>query len=64
MPRLQPLPGMPAGMIGVAELRGSLIPVYSPARVLNVSVDQPTAAIIVRLDGEGRPVPGVELPSP
>ena len=24
MPTLQPLPGMPAGMIGVAELRGSL----------------------------------------
>lgn len=53
MPRLQPLPGMPAGMIGVAELRGSLIPVYSPARVLNVSVDQPTAAIIVRLGRGG-----------
>jgi chemotaxis signal transduction protein len=53
MPRLQPLPGMPAGMIGVAELRGSLVPVYSPARVLNVNVDRATAAIVVRLGHDG-----------
>jgi purine-binding chemotaxis protein CheW len=53
MPPVRPLPGMPMGMIGVAELRGSLVPVYSPARVLNVSIDDPTAAIIVRTDQRG-----------
>ena len=53
MPKLQPLPGMPTGMIGVAELRGSLVPVYSPARVLNVDVGNPTAAIVVRLGRDG-----------
>jgi purine-binding chemotaxis protein CheW len=48
MPPVQPLPGMPPGMLGVAELRGNLVPVYSPARVLNVAVEQMAAAIIVR----------------
>jgi purine-binding chemotaxis protein CheW len=53
MPRIQPLPGMPTGMLGVAELRGSLIPVYSPARVLNIVVDDTTAAIVVRVGADG-----------
>jgi purine-binding chemotaxis protein CheW len=53
MPRLQPLPGMPAGMLGVAELRGSLVPVFSPARVLNVPIDAAQAAIVARLGAEG-----------
>ena len=48
MPPVRPLPGMPAGMLGVAELRGSLVPVYSPARVLNVEVREVAAAIIVQ----------------
>lgn len=53
MPRLQSLPGMPAGMLGVAELRGSLVPVYSPARVLNVPIDTAQAAIVARLGPQG-----------
>jgi purine-binding chemotaxis protein CheW len=48
MPAVRPLPGMPAGMLGVAELRGSLVPVYSPARVLNIEVREVGAAIIVQ----------------
>lgn len=53
MPRLQPLPGMPPGMLGVAELRGSLVPVYSPARVLNVTMEETAAAIVARVGGDG-----------
>jgi purine-binding chemotaxis protein CheW len=53
MPRLQPLPGMPAGMLGVAQLRGTLVPVYSPARVLNVPVEGAHAAIIARVGAGG-----------
>lgn len=53
MPRLQPLPGMPSGMLGVAELRGSLVPVYTPARVLNVPMDGVEAAIVARVGPEG-----------
>ena len=54
MPPVRPLPGMPTGMLGVAELRGSLIPVYSPERVLKVAVEEPAAAIVVRVAGTGR----------
>jgi len=58
MPPVRALPGMPPGMLGVAELRGSLVPVYSPARVLNVAVDDVTAAILVRTGQRGRPGAG------
>lgn len=51
MPRLQPLPGMPIGMLGVAELRNSLVPVYSPERALNVALGAGTAALVVRVGG-------------
>ena len=46
MPAINPLPSMPPHMLGVCELRGSLIPVYSPAMALNVSLTSPTVAII------------------
>jgi purine-binding chemotaxis protein CheW len=46
MPAINPLPSMPPHMLGVCELRGSLIPVYSPAAVLNVVLNAPLVAII------------------
>lgn len=49
LPSLQPLPGMPARMLGIAKLRGRLVPVYSPASVLNVSLVDPGAALIARV---------------
>jgi chemotaxis signal transduction protein len=37
---------MPPHMLGVCELRGSLVPVYSPAAALNVALGAPAVAII------------------
>ena len=61
MPEVRQLPEMPDGMLGVAELRESLVPVYSAARTLNVTVDTPGAALVARAgrdsgDGRGRRV--------
>jgi purine-binding chemotaxis protein CheW len=48
MPAVRQLPAMPDGMLGVAELRGALVPVYSAARVLNVAIDEPSAGLVAR----------------
>jgi chemotaxis signal transduction protein len=46
MPPITPLPAMARGQLGVCDLRGSLIPVYSPATALNVRLATPAVAII------------------
>lgn len=46
MPEVRTLPAMSPHMLGVCELRGSLVPVYSPAGALNVVLDRPDSAII------------------
>jgi purine-binding chemotaxis protein CheW len=46
LPGVNRLPTMPPHMLGVCELRGSLVPVYSPAGALNVPLGAPAVAII------------------
>jgi chemotaxis signal transduction protein len=46
MPALRQLPAMPPHMLGMSELRGSLVAVYSPAGALNVGPDEPHAVIV------------------
>jgi chemotaxis signal transduction protein len=46
MPEVRPVPAMPPHMLGVCELRGSLIPVYTPAVALNVTLEESGSAII------------------
>jgi chemotaxis signal transduction protein len=46
MPPITPLPAMARDQLGVCDLRGSLIPVYSPAAALNVRLAAPAVAII------------------
>ena len=48
------IPEMPSSMLGVTDLRGRMIPIYSPARPLGVELGAaPSAALIVRA-GERR----------
>jgi len=48
------IPEMPASMLGVTDLRGRMIPIYSPARSLGVELGAaPAAALVVRA-GERR----------
>jgi len=51
MPPLTPLPVMPPAMLGVVELRGALLPIYSPAHVLRTVLEAPGAALIARRAG-------------
>jgi chemotaxis signal transduction protein len=46
MPPITPLPAMPDNQLGVCDLRGSLIPVYSPSAALNVRLGTPAVAMI------------------
>jgi purine-binding chemotaxis protein CheW len=48
MPTLRQLPAMPDGMLGLAELRGGLVPVYSAAKVLNIAIEEPSAGLVAR----------------
>lgn len=57
MPPIAPLPAMARNQLGVCDLRGSLIPVYSPAAALNVRLGEPAVAIIARA-GRTRMTPG------
>lgn len=51
---VRPIPEMPASMLGVTDLRGRMIPIYSPARSLGVELGAaPAAALVVRA-GERR----------
>jgi purine-binding chemotaxis protein CheW len=48
------LPGMPAGMLGVARLRGGRLPVYSAERILGVAASAPESVTIVVQSASGR----------
>jgi purine-binding chemotaxis protein CheW len=49
LPPIRPVPAMPPAMLGVCELRGALLPVYSPAAALNVPLGEAAAAIVARV---------------
>jgi chemotaxis signal transduction protein len=51
LPVISPLPAMSPSMLGVCELRGALLPVYSAARALKVPLVKPAAAIVMRVAG-------------
>jgi purine-binding chemotaxis protein CheW len=53
MPSLRALPVMPPTMLGVAELRGALLPIYSPSHVLNALLTAPAAALVAERAGGG-----------
>lgn len=57
MPAIDPLPTMPPHMLGVCDLRGSLMSVYSPAAALNVPLGAPAVAIIATV-GRSETSPG------
>jgi purine-binding chemotaxis protein CheW len=46
MPAITPLPVMAPDQLGVCDLRGALVPVYSPAHALNVGLGAPAIGII------------------
>ena len=54
LPSVHHLPEMPDHLLGVFELRGRLVPVYSPQRVLRVALAQEAAAVLVLRAGEKR----------
>ncbi|MFL5578462.1 MAG: chemotaxis protein CheW [Gemmatimonadaceae bacterium] len=52
LPKLSPLPEMPPSMLGIVTLRGSMLPAYSPARPLGVTLaSADAAALVVRVGG-------------
>jgi purine-binding chemotaxis protein CheW len=53
-PPVDVLPEMPAGMLGVAMLRGEMLPVFSPERVLGARGEQPDGVLLVLPDGGRR----------
>ena len=54
LPSVHHLPEMPDHLLGVFELRGRLVPVYSPQRVLRVALAHEAAAVLVLRAGERR----------
>lgn len=54
LPSVHHLPEMPEHMLGVFELRGRLVPIYSPERVLRVKLAREAAAVLVFRSGEKR----------
>jgi purine-binding chemotaxis protein CheW len=54
LPSVHHLPEMPDHLLGVFELRGRLVPVYSPLRVLRVALTHEAAAVLVLRAGEKR----------
>lgn len=54
LPSVHHLPEMPEHMLGVFELRGRLVPIYSPERVLRVKLTREAAAVLVFRSGERR----------
>ena len=54
LPSVHHLPEMPEHLLGVFELRGRLVPVYSPQRVLRVALAHEAAAVLVLRAGEKR----------
>jgi chemotaxis signal transduction protein len=49
LPVLRPLPHMPPAMLGVCELRASLVAVYTPGPALGAQTSEPKSALIVRM---------------
>ena len=47
LPSVHHLPEMPEHLLGVFELRGRLVPIYSPQRVLRVALAREAAAVLV-----------------
>jgi purine-binding chemotaxis protein CheW len=47
-PAVKPMPQSPATMLGLAELRETLVPVYTPAAALGLPLDDPRAMIVAR----------------
>jgi len=47
LPSVHHLPEMPEHLLGVFELRGRLVPIYSPERVLRVALARDAAAVLV-----------------
>jgi purine-binding chemotaxis protein CheW len=47
LPSIHHLPEMPEHLLGVFELRGRLVPIYSPERVLRVALASEAAAVLV-----------------
>jgi purine-binding chemotaxis protein CheW len=47
MPRISRVPNAPASLLGLANLRGSVIPVLSMARLLNLDAAAPTRIIVI-----------------
>jgi purine-binding chemotaxis protein CheW len=47
LPSVHHLPEMPDHLLGVFELRGRLVPIYSPERVLRVALAREAAAVLV-----------------
>jgi purine-binding chemotaxis protein CheW len=54
LPSVHHLPEMPEHMLGVFELRGRLVPIYSPERVLRVKLTREAAAVLVFRSGDRR----------
>jgi chemotaxis signal transduction protein len=54
LPSVHHLPEMPEHLLGVFELRGRLVPIYSPERVLRVKLTSEAAAVLVFRSGEKR----------
>jgi purine-binding chemotaxis protein CheW len=54
LPKLSPLPEMPASMLGVVTLRGHMLPAYSPARPLGVALARTGTAALVARAGDRR----------
>jgi purine-binding chemotaxis protein CheW len=54
LPSVHHLPEMPDHLLGVFELRGRLVPIYSPERVLRVALGEEAAAVLVFRAGEKR----------
>lgn len=54
LPSVHHLPEMPEHLLGVFELRGRLVPIYSPQRVLRVALTHDAAAVLVLRSQEKR----------
>jgi purine-binding chemotaxis protein CheW len=54
LPQVHHVPEMPESMLGMFDLRGRMIPVYAPARVLGVALRSTSAATLVLRGGDQR----------
>ena len=54
LPQLSAIPEMTRSMLGVVTLRGRMLPTYSPARPLGITLERPDAAALVIRAGDRR----------